>query len=275
MAPMHQGVFAEDVLDRPSQRLAAIQDEQDRLPRVEAPLDQIGEQRARQRRVLSRAFPQPSGTFTPSVVIPSATTWTRPAISSLSSIITARRTSSSRRAISSPNAVRVFSMNTSEIVLFLVDVAVWSTCSPTGSPTRANFRVETPASIRPSPPVAAGRDQRSTRRSRPATPAPRQPSGPWDGEPARAARPASSTHPHARGASLCAPGSTSPSLRRPRTPRPPSTHARHAAQRRRSTRAAPPSLPPRVRPVLPQSPQAADSPAPARSTRPAVRIPSS
>jgi hypothetical protein len=35
-------------------------------------------------------------------------------------------------------------MNSSEIVLFLVDVAVCSTRSPTGSPTLANFRVETP-----------------------------------------------------------------------------------------------------------------------------------
>jgi hypothetical protein len=56
--------------------------------------------------------------------------------------------SSSRRAINSPSAVRVFSMNISDTVLFPFDELVRSTGSPTGSPTRANFRVETPASIR-------------------------------------------------------------------------------------------------------------------------------
>ena len=39
-------------------------------------------------------------------------------------------------------------MNISDTVLFRVDVALRSISSPTGSPTRANFRVETPASIR-------------------------------------------------------------------------------------------------------------------------------
>ena len=77
-----------------------------------------------------------------------ATTCTRPAISRPSSIITASRTSSSRRPISSPSAVRVRSMNASETVLFDVEVDDCSTSSPTGSPTRANLRVETPASIR-------------------------------------------------------------------------------------------------------------------------------
>jgi hypothetical protein len=33
-----------------------------------------------------------------------------------------------------------WSMNISDTVLFLVDVATRWTCSPTGSPTRANFR---------------------------------------------------------------------------------------------------------------------------------------
>ena len=82
------------------------------------------------------------------MLTPNATTCTRPAISSPSSIITANRMSSSRRAINSPSAVRVFSMNISDTVLFRVEVAARSTVSPTGSPTRANFRVETPASIR-------------------------------------------------------------------------------------------------------------------------------
>jgi len=56
--------------------------------------------------------------------------------------------SSSRRAISSPSAVRVFSMNISDTVLLFFALAVCLTASPTGSPTRANFLVDTPASIR-------------------------------------------------------------------------------------------------------------------------------
>jgi hypothetical protein len=90
----------------------------------------------------------PSGIFTPSVLMPSATTWVRSAISTPSSIITANRTSSSRRLISSPSAVRVRAMNMSDTDVFDVDEDVCSTASPTGSPTRANFLVETPASIR-------------------------------------------------------------------------------------------------------------------------------
>jgi hypothetical protein len=44
--------------------------------------------------------------------------------------------------------VRVFSMNISDTVLLAFDLLVCSTCSPTGSATRANLRVDTPASIR-------------------------------------------------------------------------------------------------------------------------------
>jgi len=39
-------------------------------------------------------------------------------------------------------------MNSSETVLLLVELESFSTSSPTGSPTVANRRVETPASIR-------------------------------------------------------------------------------------------------------------------------------
>ena len=56
---MDQRVLAEHVLDRPPQRLAAVEDEQDRLLGIQAPVDQISEQRPRQRRVLGRALPQP------------------------------------------------------------------------------------------------------------------------------------------------------------------------------------------------------------------------
>jgi hypothetical protein len=59
MAAMHQRVLAEDVADRPAQRLAAVDDEHDRLPGIEAAVDQIGQQRPCERRVLGRAFPEP------------------------------------------------------------------------------------------------------------------------------------------------------------------------------------------------------------------------
>ena len=65
-----------------------------------------------------------------------------------SSIITAKRTSSNRRDMSSLSAVRVLAMNMSDTAVFDVNEAARSTSSPTGSPTRANLRVETPASIR-------------------------------------------------------------------------------------------------------------------------------
>ena len=91
----------------------------------------------------------PSGIFTPSVEIPSATTCVRSAISSPSSIITARRTSSSRRLISSPSAVRVRSMNSSDTVALRRRARC--PARPPRRPARrrpANLRVETPASIR-------------------------------------------------------------------------------------------------------------------------------
>jgi hypothetical protein len=72
----------------------------------------------------------------------------RSAISSPSSIITAWRTSASRRLLSAPSAVRARSMNSSDIVLFDVALASFSISSPTGSPTTVYLRVETPASIR-------------------------------------------------------------------------------------------------------------------------------
>jgi hypothetical protein len=59
MAAVHQRVLAEDVLDRAPERLAAVDHEQDRLLCVQAAVDEIGQQRAGQRRVLRRAFPQP------------------------------------------------------------------------------------------------------------------------------------------------------------------------------------------------------------------------
>src|SRR5207245_9681307 len=90
----------------------------------------------------------PSGILTPSVEIPSATTCVRSAISMPSSIITARRTSSRRRDMRSPSAVRVRSMNIADTDVFDVEKDDCSASAPTGSPTCSNLRVETPASIR-------------------------------------------------------------------------------------------------------------------------------
>jgi hypothetical protein len=92
----------------------------------------------------------PSGIFTPSVVIPSATThvWSfRPTPSIIS---TARRASWRLRAISSSSASFVRATNVRDTADFDVDRACCSTGSPTGSCNRRYRRVETPASIRSS-----------------------------------------------------------------------------------------------------------------------------
>ncbi len=59
MAAMDERVLAEDVPDRAPQRLAAVDHEQDRLLGIEAAVDEIGQQRARERGVLGRALPEP------------------------------------------------------------------------------------------------------------------------------------------------------------------------------------------------------------------------
>jgi hypothetical protein len=89
----------------------------------------------------------PSGTFTPSVVIPSATTQQRPFSSIASSINTASRTSASARPMSASRCSRVRPTNSREIADFEVERSASSTSSPTGSCVRAKRRVETPASI--------------------------------------------------------------------------------------------------------------------------------
>jgi hypothetical protein len=68
--------------------------------------------------------------------MPSATTLVRPFRSIPSSISTARRTSSSPRAISSPSASRVRATNVRETADLLVERACCSTSVPTGSCTR-------------------------------------------------------------------------------------------------------------------------------------------
>ena len=148
MAAVDQRVLAEDVFDRPAQRLGAVDDEQDRLLAIKAAIDKIGQQRPGESCILGAAFPQPERDLDALRGDAQRDDVGASAISKPSSIITARRTSSRRRDISSPSAVRVRSTNSSETVLFDVDDAARSTCSPTGSPTRGNFLVETPASIR-------------------------------------------------------------------------------------------------------------------------------
>jgi len=89
----------------------------------------------------------PSGIFTPSVVIPSATTLVRPFRSIPSIIITASRTSSRRRLISASRFSRVRATNSRLTADFDVERASASTSAPTGSRVRSKRRVETPASI--------------------------------------------------------------------------------------------------------------------------------
>ena len=165
VAAMHERVLAEDVLDRAPQRLAAVDHEQDRLLGVQAAVDEVGQQRAGERGVLGRAFPEPERDLDAlRCVIPSATTCVRSAISRPSSIITARRTSSSRRDISSPSAVRVRSTN------MLRDRRLRrrraggldARCRRARRPRRTCASRRRRASG-PSPPASAGRGRRSTR----------------------------------------------------------------------------------------------------------------
>jgi hypothetical protein len=128
--------------------LAAVQDEQDRLPGIQATVDQVGQQRAGQGRVLRRAFPQSERDLHP--LGGDTQRDDMHPVGDLQPVEHHHRQAHviKRRAINSSSAVRVFSMNISDTVLFRVALAVRSTGSPTGSPTRANFRVDTPASIR-------------------------------------------------------------------------------------------------------------------------------
>jgi hypothetical protein len=70
-------------------------------------------------------------------VDPSATTQQRPFKSIPSSINTASRRSSSGRLISSIRFSRVRETNSRLTADLLVDLATWSSSSPTGSPVRA------------------------------------------------------------------------------------------------------------------------------------------
>ena len=148
LTALHERVGAEDLADRLAQRLAAVDDEQNRLLGIKATRDQVREQVRGQPGVLRAAFPQAERDLDAVGGDPSATMWVRSATSIPSSIITASRRSSSERLISSSSAVVVRSTTSSEIDVLLVAVADCSTSRPTGSPTLAYLRVDTPASIR-------------------------------------------------------------------------------------------------------------------------------
>ena len=233
---MHQRVLAEDVAG--SRGAAPCR----RRSRTGSPARDPGRGRRGRRAASARASrsrcepsQSPSGILTPSVVIPSATTCVRSAISRPSSIITARRTSSSRRDISSPSAVRVRSMNMlrdRRSSPSPSDAA--STSLPTGSPTRGELAGrdagEHPVHHRPRQRVAVGE---VPVRLRPAARARRRPCASAAGAPPRAGRPASSTRPRGRDASRRGRGRACPSGPRPRRPRAPSARARRRARRRR------------------------------------------
>ena len=218
----------------------------------------------------------PSGILTPSVLMPSATTCVASAISIPSSIITARRTSSSRRPISSESAVVVRSTNISDTDVLLVALLEVSTPSADGlaDPGALARRDAGEHAVhhRARERVAVGEVLVGLHR---ASRARRRPCAPAADAPRRAGRRVSSTRPRGRDASPRAPGCACPSDRRPRSPRAPSARARRQARHRRSARAAPPSPPRRAHPAPPEPPQEADSPTPPRSSRPAAQVPSS
>jgi hypothetical protein len=62
---VHERLLAEDVLDRTAQGLAAVDHEEDRLLAIEPAVDEVGQQRARERGVLGRALPQPERDLDP------------------------------------------------------------------------------------------------------------------------------------------------------------------------------------------------------------------
>src|SRR5271154_818341 len=89
----------------------------------------------------------PSGSFTPSVLTPSATTQQRPFSSIPSTINAARRRSARSRLINASRCSRVRPTNSRLTADFDADRSPTVTFSPTGSRVRAKRRVLTPASI--------------------------------------------------------------------------------------------------------------------------------
>jgi hypothetical protein len=54
-------VHTEDIVDGLPQCLAAVEDDENALLDVKAPVDEIGQQRGRDRGILGRALPEPEG----------------------------------------------------------------------------------------------------------------------------------------------------------------------------------------------------------------------
>jgi hypothetical protein len=128
--------LSEDLADRLSQRLRTLDHEQDSLLAVEAALDEIGEQRGRDGRVLGRAFPEPERDLDAVSGDAERDVGAALQLDPVESIITANLTSSKRRPISSPSAARVRSTNVRETADFDVERAPSSSSAPTGSCVR-------------------------------------------------------------------------------------------------------------------------------------------
>ncbi len=134
---MH-GHRAEDVVDRSSERLAAIQDDEHALLDVQARSTRSASNATVI--VLFSVEPShsPSGTFTPSLLTPKATTQQRPFRSIPSSINAARRMSASERDISACKCSPVLPTNARLAALLLAERSPAATSSPTGSRVRSN-----------------------------------------------------------------------------------------------------------------------------------------
>ncbi len=107
---------------------------------VEAAVDEVGQERGGHRVFSVASSHSPTGTLTPSVVIPSPATQQRP-LSSIPSIMsTARRTSPRHRLISAARFSAVLALNSREIDDFEVERSAALASSPTGSEVRAKRR---------------------------------------------------------------------------------------------------------------------------------------
>jgi hypothetical protein len=143
-------VVAEHLPDGRAQALGPVDHEQQPLLDVQAPVDQIGQQRAGHGGVLGRAVPHAQRELLTLCRDPQRDN-AGAAVSSIpSSMITARRRSASGRFINFNNRSRVRCTNVRDTADLDVDRAFASTCSPTGSCARPYRRVDTPASIRSS-----------------------------------------------------------------------------------------------------------------------------
>lgn len=77
-APLDRGALPEQGSDSGPERLAAVDHDQHALLDIEHALGEVGQKGGSDRLILGRASHKPGGIFTPSGVIPSATTQQRP-----------------------------------------------------------------------------------------------------------------------------------------------------------------------------------------------------